>query len=129
MIFQPIKTVRLAEIAQHLGVASSTVSRAWTASCCTKRREQRSSIPGQCDDLTITDRNSRYVWQSLGRTKFSYVTWHALDLIERNLTLPFAQSFVVRGDSRLAIRCVTSMFTAVLEVGSNAGPNVPFPSP
>jgi hypothetical protein len=55
--------------------------------------------------------------------------WHALDLIERNLIPPFGLK--LRRLRRFMIGDMLRHFkvTAVLQVGRNAGPNVPFPLP
>ena len=54
---------------------------------------------------------------------------NALDLIERNLILPSVLK--LRRPRRFMIGDMLRHFkvTAVLQVGRNAGPNVPFPSP
>jgi hypothetical protein len=54
---------------------------------------------------------------------------NALDLIERNLILPFVLK--LRRPRRFMIGDMLCHFkvAAVLQVGRNAGPNVPFPSP
>ena len=55
---------------------------------------------------------------------------NALDLIERNLILPSVLNLKLRRLRRFMIVDMLRHFkvTAVLQLGRNAGPNVPFPS-